>query len=66
MLDDGDAVQRKLGIDAGHAWLMEAERLAVYTDYGISAGMDERIELAHLTSVKVVRRHIGKGRAVSA
>lgn len=38
-LDDTVGIQRGLGIDAGFAWLVKAERSVVYVDRGLSAGM---------------------------
>ena len=43
ILDDSDAPQRKLGIDAGLAWGRFADMTVVYTDLGISEGMWEGI-----------------------
>lgn len=50
LLDDTDAAQRKLGIEAGLAWGRRAERVGVYIDYGITRGM--RIG---------IQRHAGRG-----
>jgi len=44
MLDDQDPEQRKLGLQAGDEWAKLAVRLVVYTDYGLSQGMNETIE----------------------
>lgn len=46
VLDDGDPVERKLGIEAGLAWGAEAEATVVYQNFGISRGMQFGIERA--------------------
>lgn len=43
-LDDLNADERKLGINAGLAWSEVADIVAVYTDLGISKGMEYAIE----------------------
>jgi len=59
VLDDGDPEQRKLGMDAGLAFLDVCELVAVYTDYGESTGMRAEIDYAeHWRHVE--RREIGK------
>ncbi len=45
-LDDADPEQRRRGIDAGFAWRLYADRTVVYTDLGISRGMQAGIEHA--------------------
>jgi len=40
VLDDNDADERKLGIDAGFVWKhMPGVKTVFYVDYGISSGM---------------------------
>lgn len=39
ILNDNDAAERKLGIDAGLAWSEVAEAAVFYADYGFSFGM---------------------------
>lgn len=39
ILDDNDSEERKLGIEAGLAWVTHAEATVVYTDLGLSGGM---------------------------
>ena len=46
VLDDADPAQRKLGMEAGHAWLEWADAVVVYKDLGISAGMTLGVEAA--------------------
>jgi len=43
ILDDMDAEERKLGIAAGLGWAIHADLTAVYTDLGVSKGMEEGI-----------------------
>ncbi len=46
ILDDDIENERQHGIDAGLAWLAVADKTVVYTDLGISEGMEHGIELA--------------------
>lgn len=59
VLDDTDPEERTLGIAAGHAWFPVAEACVVYTDYGISRGMEEGMKAAELHGVPVEKRTIG-------
>jgi len=56
ILDDNDPQQRNLGIAAGLAWLRAAEATVVYTDRGISRGMQQGINAAKLAGVPVEYR----------
>ena len=38
-LDDNDPAKRDLSFECGHAWLAGAERVVVFTDHGVSDGM---------------------------
>jgi hypothetical protein len=40
ILDDLNPEERKLGIEAGQAWLTVAEGVNFYVDFGISSGME--------------------------
>lgn len=42
-LDDADPPSRLFGLEAGHAWGLVADYIAVYTDLGISEGMQAAI-----------------------
>lgn len=44
VLDDNDPAERALGMRGGNAWRRRAARTVVYTDLGISGGMDDGIE----------------------
>lgn len=59
VLDDRDALQRRLGIETGLAWGSKADLTAVYTDLGISPGMREGIKRAELDGRPVEYREIG-------
>lgn len=47
VLNDDNSIQRSLGIEAGLAWGQKADATVVYTDLGISTGMEIGIERAH-------------------
>lgn len=46
VLDDRVDAERRLGINAGWAWLRAAQLVAVYNDLGTSPGMGRGVELA--------------------
>jgi hypothetical protein len=46
MLDDTNPLDRAAGLTCARAWREKAERVAVYTDYGISSGMQAGIDHA--------------------
>lgn len=46
VLDDGDRLERRIGIEAGLEWGLHADITAVYADRGISSGMREGIRRA--------------------
>ena len=56
ILNDNIPRERKLGMDAGLAWLAVADRSVVYTDRGISPGMKYGIETAQKHAVPVEYR----------
>lgn len=41
VLNDGDEDERRQGIDCHLAWLAKADKVALYIDFGFSAGMSE-------------------------
>jgi Protein of unknwon function (DUF3310) len=59
VLDDKVPADRELGIDAGHAWIPQADAVVVYCDYGISDGMNRGIVVAHQHEVTVEIRYLG-------
>jgi hypothetical protein len=66
VLDDSDAEQRALGIDAGHAWIEAADAVVVYTDLGISAGMRLGMERARASGRPVELRSLFVTHAVNS
>lgn len=56
VLDDDDPAQRRMGMAAGFAWLAVVDYTAVYTDRGISSGMDEGIARARALGLDVYYR----------
>lgn len=56
VLDDNNPLERSLGIKAGFAWRDVANYTVVYTDLGISKGMDEGIKDAEEVGHNVVYR----------
>lgn len=58
IFNDADAKQRRACMLAGHAWLNQAEAVIVYADLGISAGMQQGIDLAKRLSIPVEIRRI--------
>lgn len=59
MLDDAIPVERKQGMEAGHAWLNVVDKVVVYQDYGISKGMREGIKRAEEKGVRIIYRTLG-------
>jgi hypothetical protein len=51
ILDDAIPEQRRQGINAGLAWLIHADISAVYTDRGITKGMEKGINSAEFRQV---------------
>ena len=61
ILDDNIPGERELGMRMGVAWAFFADKIAVYTDYGISEGMETMIDLARDEwAMEVVFRQIGR------
>lgn len=56
ILNDLIPEERKLGINAGHAWIPVAELMVVYADKGISNGMQQGIALARKCGLRVELR----------
>lgn len=54
--------ERQRGISAGLAWLRVAEAVVVYTDRGISVGMNQGIEAAISAGVSVEFRELDVGK----
>lgn len=60
VLDDTVPEERKLGIQAGLEWLCAADASVVYTDRGISAGMEQGILAATRAGVPIEYRTLPK------
>lgn len=58
ILDDGIPIERQLGIDAGLSWRAVAQASVVYTDRGISKGMQFGIDAAKAAGLPVEYRKI--------
>lgn len=58
VLDDDNTEQREAGIAFGDAWLRVIDALVVYTDRGITPGMQHRIDLALEAGVPVEYRKL--------
>jgi len=56
ILRDEVPEDRKLGIEAGHVWIKKADALVVYTDRGISKGMEAGIARAELEGTPIEYR----------
>lgn len=59
ILNDDDPAERAWGVDAGLAWRHVAEATVVYTDQGITKGMQYGIEAAESAGNPVEYRSIG-------
>lgn len=58
ILDDTIPVERQWGIDAGLAWKAVAHGSVVYTDHGITKGMEYGIKAAQAAGIPVEYRSI--------
>lgn len=58
ILDDTDPHERKMGIDAGHAWLGAADAMVVYTNRGITEGMRTGIKRGVALGIPVEYRRL--------
>ncbi len=60
VLNDTIPEDRKLGMEAGFAFIGKSDFTAVYEDYGISGGMEEGIKRAKFVGHTIEYRKIGK------
>lgn len=60
ILDDNIPSERQWGIDAGLAWRRVADASVVYTDLGISRGMEYGIKAAQESGMDIEYRTIGE------
>ena len=58
ILDDNNELQRRWGIEAGLAWRKVAEKTVVYTDFGITRGMQYGIDTALAAGIEVEYRRL--------
>jgi len=58
VLDDAQPEDREQGLAASAAWYESADLVAVYTDLGVSAGMQRGIAVAESLGVRVDRRSL--------
>jgi hypothetical protein len=58
ILADEVEIERIHGINAGHAWMHGAQAVVVYTDRGISRGMQQGIRSAKINKVPVEYRKL--------
>jgi len=65
ILDDLDRNERAHGINAGYAWLRQADVIVVYIDHGITEGMQTGINLAKFCKIPVEFRKIETHETVS-
>lgn len=61
VLDDGVPDRRELGLRLGFEWRKVAEETVVYTDLGVSPGMEEGVAEARVLGQRVTYREIGEG-----
>lgn len=59
VLDDTIPNERAQGMAAGWAWIGQADKVAVYTDFGITPGMQQGIDLAVGRGLEVEYRELG-------
>lgn len=62
VLRDSVVEERKLGIEAGFAWGQHAKATVVYTDLGISPGMEAGIERAREEDRTIEYRKLQRNR----
>lgn len=60
VLEDSDPDQRRMGMKAAREWYKISDAVVVYTDLGISPGMEVGIENAATEGVPVIFRRIYK------
>lgn len=60
VLDDTVPEERELGIQAGFLWRQAAEKTVVYTDFGISRGMQYGIDHAKKSGLPIEFRQLSK------
>lgn len=60
ILDERKPEQRSQGIALGYEWGKKADKIACYTDYGTSEGMQRAMAFYHKCGIEIEYRKIGK------
>jgi|SRR3990172_9678998 len=58
LLDEKDPIIRQWGIEAGFKWMLAVNKIAVYTDRGISSGMQQGINFAKKYAINIEYRSL--------
>jgi hypothetical protein len=58
VLDDAVEEQRRWGMEASNCWILKAEALVVYDDYGVSPGMKSDIIMAQAADIPIEFRQL--------
>ena len=58
VLDDTKEIERLTGMSRAFHWYRHADLMAVYTDKGISAGMQKGMEVAEQLKIKIEYRKL--------
>ena len=58
VLNDDNPIERAMGIEAGLAWRGVAEATVVYTDRGVSDGMEYGIKAATEAGIPIIYRYL--------
>lgn len=66
ILDDDKPDERRLGIDAGLAWVQVADASVFYVDMGFSEGMRHGKDVAECAGLPIVLRSIRQGKTAAA
>lgn len=61
-LDDDDPESRQVGMRCGQEWMRVANQVAVYSDFGVSTGMQEDLKLARRLGLRIVYRNLPEDR----
>jgi hypothetical protein len=61
VLNDRDRSERKLGIDAGLVWKLSADATIVYTDLGVTEGMEKGMVYSKDHGQPIEFRRLGEG-----
>ena len=59
VLDDNNPDERTRGLQAGHAWIAQADQVVFYQDLGFSAGMEQGLAMAERAGIRCEVRYLG-------